>query len=365
MTLAPREENLLSLFLVAPVFLYLGWNLLVGFDGWDAASVAGFVVIPLLLAVGIIPLWGPLLELLGFLGLTGAVILAVMASPGGGAGVDFAAGVLLGSPILLGTWAWTPRRTAPGRLIGLGLALLEGIILLAALRLLQANGQVENSYGLFYNYTLANLLQVCGIAGYLNAVPNGCPQSLTFLPLRDLVDPVFVLLAGLALLGVLVPALSPRTGEGAPGHAESADEFDQSGLAGGSLPLAPEMARGLARRTPPRPAPGLAPPGTGALVVATLIVLGFVVVAVNTPTDLLLPTMLLLVTALIGILYLNRSPRTVRLARGRRSELSARMGAPVASPPEHPLGAGTIDAPALPPPMGSGGPLAPSHVTLP
>ncbi len=308
MTLAPREERLLSLLLVAPAFVYLLVLLVSGYNGWDGASAAGFVLIPLLLAVGLIPLWGSLLELLGFALLTVVALAAGFSSPGGSWFIDFSAGVLLGSPFLLGSWAWTPGRSSPARLMGLGLALLEGIMLLAALRLITANGEVENASYLFFNYTAANLYQVCGLAGFLNVVPSGgvCPSNLTRLPLRDLVDPVFDLLAGTALLGVLVPVLSPRTARGIVGDAESYDEFEASSRVRADLALSPEMMRGLAARTPPRPAPGPAPPGVGALLLSAVIVLLFVGAAVSAPSALLLPTMLLLLVSLGTVLYVGR-----------------------------------------------------------
>lgn len=312
MSLTERQTNLLSLALVAPAFAYLALDLLVGYTGWDAASAAGFVLVPLLLLVGLIPLWGPFLELLGFVGVTAGVILGVLSSPTGGPGIDFAAGILLSSPFLLGSWAWTPKRTAPARLIGLGLGLFEGIILLAALRLLVTNGEVETSALLFYNYTSVNLLQLCGVAGFLNVVPSGCPSDLSFLPLRDIVDPTFVVLAGLALLGVLAPVLSPRTARGLAGDAESYDEFAESARVRADLPLSSEMMRGLAQRTPPRPGPGILPPGSGALLLSASITLIFVAAAISAPTQLLLPTLLAVLLVLGGVLVIGRPARRPR-----------------------------------------------------
>lgn len=360
MTLTPAEERGLSLFLVAPAFVYLLALLVSGYTGWDGASVAGFVIIPLLLAIGLIPLWGPFIELLGFVAVTVIALSAGLSSPGGSVIIDFAAGILLGSPFLLGSWAWTPGRSAPGRLIGLGVALLEGIILLAALRLITANGEVENATYLFYNYTAANLYQICGLAGFLNVVPAGvCPSNLSQLPLRDLVDPIFVLLAGIALLGVLVPVLSPRTARGVAGDAASFEEYEASSRVRADLALSPEMMRGLATRTPPRTSPGLAPPGATALALSAGIVLVFVTVAVNAAGAVLFPTMVSLLLVMGVVLYLGRQG-------------TGNVGAPTGRP----VATGPVDrgppSPASPPPSASvpvstpaPGSITGSHPVLP
>jgi hypothetical protein len=358
MTAPNRNENLLSLVLVAPAFLYLSGLLVSGYTDWTALSALGFVLVPLLLLVGLIPLYGPLIELFGF------VFVGVVATVGtinealGGGGLDFAAGLLLASPIMLGAWAWTPSRSAPARLLGLGLALLDGLMLLSTLHLIQANVPgTEDPLTLFFFYTLTNVLQACGLAGFLNVAPAAC-TTVSQLPLRDIVDPVFVLLAGIALLGVLIPILSPRTARGGVGEAEGFREFEESSRLRADLPVSPDMMRGLARRTPPRASPSLAPPGSGSLLSACFLVLLFVAFAIDDPSTLLLPTLLLLMVGLLTLLAVTRPPLSSRRPAGLAATAQPPLPAPAPAAPPSPL-------PAFPGPEGGLGPAPLGQPVLP
>lgn len=309
----PRDQ-ILTLCLVAPAFLYLAGLLLSGYQGWDGDSELGFLLVPLLLVVGLWPIYGALVELIGFLFVGIVATLGTATGALGPGGYDFAAGLLLASPFLLGVWAWGPGRTAPARLVGLGIALTEGLILLAALASIRANGGVENSLNLFSWYTEVNVQQLCGLANLLSVAPGGCP-SLTVFPLRDIVDPVFVFLAGVAFLGCLMPVLTPRTARGDVGDAESWDEFESTSQVPADLPVTAEMMRGLALRTPPRSSPGLLPPGAGALLSASFFTLLFIGVAIQASSLLLLPTVVLVLGTLVAVIALDRPG--ARPAKGR------------------------------------------------
>jgi hypothetical protein len=344
MTAPNRNENILSLVLVAPAFLYLSGLLVSGYRAWDGLSALGFLLVPILLLIGLVPLYGPLVELFGFVAVGVIATLGTINQALGGAGLDFAAGLLLASPIMLGAWAWTPSRSAPARLLGLGLALLDGLMLLSTLHLIAVNtpGSVD-PVTLFFFYTITNILQACGLAGFLNVAPSAC-TTISQLPLRDIVDPVFVLLAGVALLGVLVPILSPRTARGGVGESEGFREFAESSRLRADLPVSQDMVRGLARRTPPRTSPGLAPPGSGSLLAACFLVVGFVAFAIDDPAGLLFPTMIGLLTALCILLVVSRPARAV-------VGLPGLPGAPLPPPPLP--GSST---PALPAPPAAPGP---------
>lgn len=347
----PRpKEQLLAILLVAPAFLYLAGLLVSNFQGWDAASAVGFVALPLLLMVGLYPLYGPLVEFFGYVLVGVLATLATLLDAFGTGGYDFAAGLLLGTPFLLGAWAWTPSRTSPARLMGLGLGLTEGLILLADLHYLVAQGIPETSLNLFAWYTQTNLVQLCGITGLLGIFPSGC-LSYTQFPIRDIVDPVFVLLGGLALLGTLVPVLTPRTALGAVGQAEGFEEFDRSAaLRPGAAPT-PEMLAALEQRSPPRRAPGFAPPGAGALVVAMTFALLLVGLAVAAPTAVLLPIIGSVFVLLLALLLLSRREPTIlrgiHAPTGPRSATSPPTAAPSRPAPPRPVPA-PPRAPVLP-----------------
>lgn len=354
----PRDQ-LLALVLVAPAFLYLGGLLLSGYQGWDAASEFGFLLVPLLLAVGLYPVWGALLEFVGFIVLGLVATAATLTGSLGTTGYDLAAGILLASPFLLGLWAWGPGRSAAGRLLGLGVALAEGIILLATLASIHANPPYqENAIGLFSWYTQVNIEQVCGLANLLASAPGVCAITNQF-PLRDIVDPVFVFLGGVAFLGSLMPALVPRTARGDPGDAEGWEEFAATSPVPPEVVLTDEMVRGLALRTPPESSPDLLPPGAAALLGATVLTLLFVLVAVEDAPVLLLPSMVLIAGALAVVLALDRP--VTRRTRGV-SGLEAAPGPGPAAP--IPPGPATYPPPSLPSPRGPA-PSMPPAVVLP
>jgi hypothetical protein len=343
------RDQWIALVLVAPAFLYLAVRLISGYQGWDAASGFGFILIPLLLAIGLYPIWGALIELSGFLLLGVIATLATLTGALGTTGFDLAAGVLLASPFLLGLWAWGPNRSAPARLIGLGVALLEGIILLATLASISANPPYqENATGLFSWYTQVNIEQLCGLAGLLASAPGSCAVTSQF-PLRDLVDPLFVFLAGVAFLGALLPVLVPRTARGVEGDAEGWDEFEATSRPPPDLMLTEEMVRGLSLRTPPASSPDLLPPGALALLGATVLALLFVLVAIDDAPLVLLPMIVVVIGALGAILASDRpvSAQRRRLPSAPRQA----VGVPAAAPSMRanpPVGGGF--GPAAPPP---------------
>lgn len=357
MKLSLRRDQVLPLVLIAPAFLYLGLDLGVGYTGWDGASVLGFLLVPLFLVIGLFPPWGPVFEVFGYISVGVIATLGTATNALGSGGYDFAAGLLLASPFLLGSWAWTPRKTPAARIVGLGVGLLEGIILLAALASIRAQGLPETSYNLFGWYTQVNVLQVCGLSGVLNVAPSWCTSTTAF-PLRDIVDPTFTLLAGIAFLGALVPALTPRTARMYVGSAESWEDFTPASQGRPGLALNPEMARGLARRTLPRTSPSLIPPGAAALLTTALICLVFVGVAINAPDMVLAPTLFLLLATLAVVLLLNRSGREARSLRRVALPTAARVVRNVRAPPA------ALPAPVPAPPSLDRAPL-PGGVVLP
>jgi len=200
--------------------------------------------------------------------------------PTSGAPLDFACGITLGAPFLWLEYAWHDTATPGTRVVALQSALLVGVLELATL------GVTPNSPG---GSAGGQFLQALGqvIAGQLEGVASVLvgtnPSSM---PLESTLDVVYVALGALALAGVLLSWLSPRTALDEP-LPWSWVRYRASPLP--TLPpseetmLRPGQRDALATRTLAHPPDAMLAPGFGPLIVAALIVVGFVVLAVTEP----------------------------------------------------------------------------------
>lgn len=301
----------LSLVLVLPLFGYLGYRLISAFRGWDAITVVTFAVLVVFNVSQMVPWRGRWVSLSGIWSVV-VLILLVGLSLGlaGGVGLDIAAAMLLASPFLLESWIWQGDSN-PGRaLLALQFAFLDGVMIVAALDTLSASGVPATSGPLIYSFGAVNVEQLRGLYNLLVGLPVGA------LPLQSAMDAAFVVLGGVALLGVFVPLLEPQTGSG---YALPIGDADRGPVTVAYSPEL-EMARGetlalLRRRSAPRPPPYSKLPGIWALVASGTVTLLFVVVSLEWPTQSLLPSFLVLGGFLVAILLMTRlSIRVPRIA---------------------------------------------------
>lgn len=238
-----------------------------------------------------------------------AVLIPAVGVPEpGGVGLDLAAGVILGAPFLWIEYAWRVGFPPATRVIALQSALLVGILCLATLG--ESSSAIDPTGGGFLQALLQVVAaQIEGIAAVLAGMtPNAMPLETTF-------DAVYVGLGGIALAGLVLSWVSPRTslGERLPwswvqSQASPAPVVPTSE----ELGLRPGQRDALATRTRPTPPEATFPPGFGALSAAGLLVLALVGLAVGEPTYTLL-ALVLGAAGAIGTVALVLSRRLVPL----------------------------------------------------
>ena len=283
-----------AILLAFPPMLYVG-AVVLGSAPTASAAFAGLFVITFFLAV-----LSTLPDRRVRVGTTGAFILlaavALGSSVAGRVGADVLAGVLLASPALLLSFAVLPEGTLALRLTALGLALLDGLALLAARGAVLLSALPLTGRSFLAAFVAANVDQVKGLIGLLSSAGGA-------LPLRDTFDPVYIVLAGISAVGVLIPMLRPEDAWGAalpvegnpPAGAGPSEATD----------LDPALAEELASRSQPEPPVGL-PPGIPALVSGSVAAVGVVSLAFVAPTVPLLVLVVLLLAGLFAAIAASR-----------------------------------------------------------
>ncbi len=292
--------------LVDPAPLYAGLLALAHFWAGGIAFPLGFLlalVFGSLTGFGVIrrPVWvwtGRLLFVL-------AGLLPIdFASYVSGGVLDLAAGIILGSPFLWLEYAWRETPLPGTRVVALQSALLYGVLWLATLN--AAAPPNGGSGGGQFLHALGQVVwgQVQGIAAVLfGTTPVSMPLETTF-------DAVYVGLGGLALAAVLLSWVSPRTAldeplpwswvRNRPLSAPSLPAPEELGLRAGQNDV-------LATRTPPEAPEKMLAPGFGPLIAASLVVLGFLLLAATAPTFALLILVVGTVGAVVAVaLVLSR-----------------------------------------------------------
>jgi hypothetical protein len=190
---------------VAPVFLFASYVLFNGVVDWSGGALVVALIVALPVLAVAFPrhvswLLAPSVLVFAFLGLISWFSPSV---PSGGA-ADLVAGTLLGLPLwFLGISLSSPER--PGlSLMAFQAGLLEMVTILTTVA--NAGGSAISTNGFVAQWftTVGHQLDALG-----NALANhGLATPQTF-PLAGYTDPVFLLLALVALIGVLLPMLRP------------------------------------------------------------------------------------------------------------------------------------------------------------
>ncbi len=299
-----------GLFLVP--FLYLAGVLLSLFSGVPIGVYFAFatcVAIALLLGLG--GPTGQLVAVLLDLLLVGVVVASLLAAPRfGGLASALTAGVLIGLPFLLSSLAWRERSGLAHRTLALGLSIAAGTSLLATRAAVLAGTSPSDPTDFVQSFFTTNLDQLEGLVTLAFGGPG--PD----LPLQAVFDPWFTGLTALAVAGVLLLALRPRSGRDVPLPVAVSLTTTASVDTNGSLAEFSEAQRAVFRaRSHDRPPTGAWPPGLDAVVLAAMVSSAFLGVAFEEPLLAPLDLVLGVVVALIalGVVGVTR-PRRSRTA---------------------------------------------------
>jgi hypothetical protein len=282
--------------LLYPAPLYAGLLVLAHFAGGDVGLAVGF-----LLAVGFGTVTGlglirfPAWVWLGRLVLVLLILLALTfeLGPGGGGWLDLAAGVVIGSPFLWLEYAWRDASTPAARVVALQATFVLGLLCLAS----GASGTSgSGGWPFFEAFGNVLLLQAQGLEALLGGViPTGIPLEATL-------DVTYAALGGVALLGVMLSGISPRTAleetlpwswlPGPHSRVRAPTEAEVVGLRPGQRDV-------LETRTRPLAPNSVLAPGLGSLLVTAVLIVGFVALAVEAPSYALL----VLVLASVGAMF--------------------------------------------------------------
>jgi len=284
--------------LLYPAPLYAALFVLAGFSGNGIGVTVGFLLVlgfgsATALGVLRLPAWVWLGRLLFVL----AVLVPLATYPGGGgAWIDLAAGVVIGSPFLWLEYAWRDASSPAARVMALQSTFLVGILSLATLAAASSVTGGSSGWRFFEGLGQVIIGQIQGIDAVLTGgTPNGIPLESTF-------DVAYAALGGVALLGVVLTGMYPHTARDEP-LPWSWVSFRPSPIplaaASDELGLRPGQREVLVTRTRPTSPETVLPPGLGSLVIAGVLVAGFIAVAVDAPSYALL----LLVLGTVGALF--------------------------------------------------------------
>ena len=300
------SDRLWTAALVYPAPLYVGL-LVLGHFGWgDVAFSLGFF---LALGFGSVTGFGllrrPSWVWVGrlFFVLAGVAPIGY-GYPLSGYLFDLACGITLGAPFLWLEYAWHDRSSPATKVIALEAALFFGVLGLATLSVVPSSP--GGSAGRQFLNALAHVIagQLQGLAAVLSG------GTATSMPLESTLDVVFVCLGGLALAGVVLSWISPRTAleESLPWSWVGTRASPKPSVPiSEELGLRPGQRAALATRTLPTPPSAAWPPGLGSVVVASLLVVGFVSLTVVAPTVALLSLVIGAAVALVAVaLVLSR-----------------------------------------------------------
>jgi len=287
-----------AMLLVYPAPLYAGLLVLFHFGPEGFLFPLGFfLTVAFGTATGLGVLSRPILVWAGrlFYVLAG-LLLAAFGSPASGGSLDLAVGITVGAPFLWLEYAWRSSSSPGARVLALQTALLMGVVDIATVGAPSSSGSAGEQFVQALAHVLAGQAQ--GIGALLT---GGTPNAM---PLESSLDVVFVALGGLALAVVVLSWVSPHTALDAPlpwrwvryrtPHVPNAPVPEELGLR-------PGQRSALATRTVPEPPVAMLAPGFGPLIVAAIVVVGFVALAVVEPTVALLALELGTAAALVAV----------------------------------------------------------------
>jgi hypothetical protein len=254
--------------LLIPAPLYLAGRFLIGFSPDSAAIPLGFALaLSFGLATSLGLLRSPWLVWAGEVALLLVVLVAILpTSPAGMGGFDLAAGVMLGGPFVGLGGAWRSSNSPASRLATLELTLFLGVWYLAAVPSIAAQGGPLSGLEFFDAITQVLVIQAQGLVATFTG-----GASTAVLPLAGSLDPVFVGLAAVALLGVMITTLAPRTALDEPlpwGWAVLRRSEADRGTAVPPEELREGQKAVLATRSRPRTPESVVPPGAASLALA-------------------------------------------------------------------------------------------------
>jgi hypothetical protein len=305
----------LSLVLILPLFLYLGYLLLVSFSGWDTLSAGVFLVVLFFNGLQLSPWKGRWLSLSGIWVLVALGVLSIFAfSLLGGVGLDITAGLILASPFLLESWIWQTEESPGKRIVALQLAFLDGVVLVAALNTLSGSATIVNSSSLIAAFAQVNITQVEGLLNILGltALYPGSAGVTTF-PLQGAMTAPLVVLGGLAFVGVLAPVLRPQTGTGTALPFNETQGMGRAMAYDPSLEQVGERTLGILQvQSTSKPPTYRHLPGLSAILITAATTLTFIVVSLEWPEQALLPAMG--IAAAVVLLVIAMTRRALRSA---------------------------------------------------
>jgi hypothetical protein len=261
--------------LAYPAPLYAAALVLVALHGAGPGLFLGFAaVLGFGAVVGFGILRHPVWILLGTGLVAIAILLPLALRTTSAVGLGFASGAVVALPLLAIGVVWRESAPAAARVVGLEAILALGLWWIAAV------GDLSSESGPAGLAFLRALWSVAtGQADGLGALLRG--GSPTSMPLATAFDPIYMGLGILAIGGLLLSWVVPRTALGEPlpwSWARPAAEPPTSGAPDDldRLGLRPGQLEALATRTPPTPPRTEVTPGFRSLVAAALAALAFV-----------------------------------------------------------------------------------------
>lgn len=267
------------------------------------------VLVTFLVAIGIgiyylwVPKPGTTLAIIGYLVLIGVYLVTVAAPTTlGGFGDAMTLGVLTAAPVVALPLFATPDRGPGARLVGLQLAFLQAVVLLAARQSLVSSTNAYTSSAFVTAYLVVIHDQLVGV---FTLASGG---SLGSVPLAAVSDPWFVSLAGLALLVTVLTVIRPVTGREVelPVAPRSSDELPRPD---DELPeLSASFREVLRGRSPAEGAPAGTFPGLPTIAVGAAMAGIFLAILYSAPSLSLLLTSLGTVAAVAVVVTILSNP---------------------------------------------------------
>jgi len=289
------NERALATGLFLLPFLYVAALVLPLFPRGDVGVYFAFgTCLAIALILGLGGSTGQLVAVVLDLLLVVLVVLALVAANSfGDLASQLTAGVLVGLPFLVSALAWRERVGLAHRTVALALAIVVATALLAAREVVVSATLPAAPTDFVQAFFTTNLTQLQGLI----AIASGSPEPN--LPLRAVADPTFAALCALAVGGVLLLALRPRTGtdEKLPVAATLIAAGARSDVHR-VIPFSEAQRRAFESRSSDEPPTGAWPPGLESVLAATLAGSALIVLAFLTP----LYTPLILVLGVAAIL---------------------------------------------------------------
>ena len=297
-----RSPGSLLVLLGFPPFVYAAALL---FSTLDATDVVVVVLAFLLVAaVGMysffVPGVGTWVAAAVYL-IIGIVILWVAFAPAqlGALGFDLALGGLAAGPVVSLLSFCHPTEGPGTRIVGVQVALVDGLLLLATHVALAGSVSGTTAQGLVGGYFTAIGQQTAGIFDLLAL------QGTVSAPIGSVFDPWYVALAAFPVLAILLTFLAPTTGRGA--SLPTVDR-DPEGADPADLEVAPSFRTLLASRSAPNVAPASRLPGVGPLVAAGGATVAYLAFAYLAPAFTIPITSVGVILGIVALVVVLRRP---------------------------------------------------------